>query len=190
MDSWSCGDELPPDAAGMRERARMSAFMRTDTRATGFLENFDCGSGWRLHGFLPCLVECVPNRRRTQSQIFGGAPACRNLRHPEPGGDRVSPVKNGGGQNARATGGPGILPETKEVHWFSRTTHEDTPKFRERLRMSQPPGIVLEMRTNPRPYCEPLRWNSQLIEHENDGHDRDRIIARDGRGAGRRGQAG
>jgi hypothetical protein len=35
-------------------------------------------------------------------------------------------MKNGGGENARATGGPGILPETKEVHWFSRTTSEDT----------------------------------------------------------------
>jgi hypothetical protein len=24
------------------------------------------------------------------------------------------------GQNARATGGPGILPETKSAHWLSR----------------------------------------------------------------------
>ena len=69
MDSWSCGDELPPDAAGMRERARMSAFMRTDTRATGCLEKFDWGSGWRFPGFLPCLIECVP-RRRTQPEFL------------------------------------------------------------------------------------------------------------------------
>ena len=28
----------------------------------------------------------------------------------------LATVKKGGGQNARATGGPGILPETKDVH--------------------------------------------------------------------------
>jgi hypothetical protein len=33
---------------------------------------------------------------------------------------REAPLKNGGGQNARATGGPGILPETKEVHRLFR----------------------------------------------------------------------
>jgi hypothetical protein len=104
MDSWSCGDELPPDAAGMRERARMSAFEHTDTRVTGFLEKFDSGSGWCLHGSRPCLLKCV------------------------------------------------------------LTAAERNRKFRRHTRLSQPPGIVLEMRTNPRPYCQGLRWGRQLIE--------------------------
>ena len=35
--------------------------------------------------------------------------------------NRYAPLKkNGGGQNARATGGPGILPVTKLGHWLSR----------------------------------------------------------------------
>ena len=39
-------------------------------------------------------------------------------------------MKNGGGQNARATGGPGILPETRWIHCIPpnipRTSPEDT----------------------------------------------------------------
>ena len=34
--------------------------------------------------------------------------------------NRCAALKRGGGQNARATGGPGILPETNWVHRISR----------------------------------------------------------------------
>jgi hypothetical protein len=34
-------------------------------------------------------------------------------------------MKNGGGQNARATGGPGILPVTKWAHWISRMSAKE-----------------------------------------------------------------
>ena len=43
-------------------------------------------------------------KRAAASRV--GVPACP-LKPPQPGF-----AKNGGGQNARATGGPGILPET------------------------------------------------------------------------------
>jgi hypothetical protein len=36
--------------------------------------------------------------------------------------------KNGGGQNARATGGPGILPVTKWAHGLSRL-NTNQPRF-------------------------------------------------------------
>jgi hypothetical protein len=36
-----------------------------------------------------------------------------SLRHSEWEKNCCAPLKNGGGQNARATGGPGILPVTK-----------------------------------------------------------------------------
>jgi hypothetical protein len=36
-------------------------------------------------------------------------------------------MKNGGGQNARATGGPGILPETNYDYWISRTNTNEPP---------------------------------------------------------------
>jgi hypothetical protein len=35
-------------------------------------------------------------------------------------------MKNGGGQNARATGGPGILPETKSTHWISQASAKES----------------------------------------------------------------
>ena len=36
-----------------------------------------------------------------------------------------SRLKRGGGQNARATGGPGILPVTKGSHWLFRLNTND-----------------------------------------------------------------
>jgi hypothetical protein len=43
-------------------------------------------------------------------------------------------AKNGGGQNARATGGPGILPETNWAHWIPGRTRM-TLIFPARVRM-------------------------------------------------------
>jgi hypothetical protein len=47
------------------------------------------------------------------------------LRHPEPGGKPMIPAEDGGGQNARATSGPGILPVTKRAHWISRISAKE-----------------------------------------------------------------
>jgi hypothetical protein len=52
------------------------------------------------------------------------------LSHEE---NRGAAQKNGGGQNARATGGPGILPVTKRVHWSSRKNMNE-PRLRGRRR--------------------------------------------------------
>ena len=47
--------------------------------------------------------------------LASAAPPC-NPGKGERGETALATVKKGGGQNARATGGPGILPETKDVH--------------------------------------------------------------------------
>ena len=44
----------------------------------------------------------------------------KNVEQSDSPETRVVVLKNGGGQNARATGGPGILPVTKWAHWLSR----------------------------------------------------------------------